>query len=229
MVLPLLLVMTTLLFLGLMYAQIGSAADQRTQTQTAADAASVSAAHQLRDFTIGSSARQLPYSFGVQLQAVVLPSPALRPPACSAAVQNWAGNPHHSPLDCNSALGVAALGDRVRAEVNGPAGEVVDGPADVQAQRSRTSSIARVVLDHCPAGLGNGYRQAIADRIADEVVLELGVSGARSCFAGEESVLGELEELYEDPYTTAEAIALIGEPNSIAGAVRQGFRIEIVE
>lgn len=226
---PMLLVMVSLLLLGALYAQTGSAADQRTQAQTVADAASVAAAHRLRDTTIGVSSHALPYSFSVVLQPIALVSPDLRSPACSAANENWSRNPHRTAFSCPSHLGVSVAGPRVQADVRAPAGEVVDGPADVSAQRATTTSTARVALDHCPRGLGTAERQAIADWIADDVVATLGVENASPCFTGEESVLTELEELFDDPFTTAEAIALIGEPNSIAEAVRRSFRAEIVE
>ncbi len=52
--------MAALLFLGLLFAQVGSASEQKTQTQTAADSAAVAATHQLRDATILQAAERFP-------------------------------------------------------------------------------------------------------------------------------------------------------------------------
>jgi hypothetical protein len=55
---PLLLVVVFLIFLALMFSQVGSSGDQAVQTQTAADSGSVTGAHILRDAGISRTVQR---------------------------------------------------------------------------------------------------------------------------------------------------------------------------
>src|SRR5438270_7463774 len=97
----LLLVVVVLLFAGLAIGQLGSASDQRGQTQTAADAAAVAAAQQMLAQAIldnGTGALPPGLADHVQLSGDYT-APAVA--ACSAANHNWTANAHRTrTLNC---------------------------------------------------------------------------------------------------------------------------------
>jgi hypothetical protein len=220
--LALLLVMVALLFLGLMYAQVGSAADQKTQTQTAADAAAVAAAHQVRDGAISLATTQFAaqVSYGA-LFAGLLPVVATpHGTACTAAQQNWGGNPHHGGLDCGS-LSAAVAGDSVTVDLTGPAGEIADGPADVAGQRTTAHAQARIVVTSCPVPALPGAK-AVGDWIMDRVAQQLGAQGPTCTTPADTTLLARLDTFPQL------APAAIGPPNLVLVAASGNFRVELI-
>lgn len=221
MILALLLAVVALLFLGLLVAQVGSAAEQKTQTRTVADSAAVAAAHEVRDAEIVVSAHQIPHAWATPIFAPIPPIPlTLQSTGCVAAQRNWSSNRHRSSLSCGSDLAVYATGDGAGARVLTPPGEVASGPADASGVRIAASARARVVLDNCPRL--DAVPGALARWIADATSAGLGAGS--SCFTpADETVLDVLDDY---PWT---APAAVGPPNLLLDAVRAQFRVEIVE
>jgi hypothetical protein len=210
-----------LIALGLLAAQVGSAAEQKTQTRTVADSAAVAAAHEVRDHTIARSSKLLPHSWAPPIFAVIPVIPLrLQATGCAAAQQNWSSNPHRSGFSCGSGLRMSLTQDGARADVRAPAGEVFEGPAEVSAARAEAFARARVVLDHCPRLAG--VPRAVGNWIADQTMRSLG----RSSFCFTPADAAALRPLDLKPWT---APAAVGPPNLILTAVREGMRIEIVE
>ena len=92
--LPLLLVVVVLVFFGLVYFQVGSAADQKVQAQTASDSAVVAATHVVRDDRIVVTAHTMPFSFAGLFSGIAVPATPPSAAACTAAVRNWESGPH---------------------------------------------------------------------------------------------------------------------------------------
>jgi hypothetical protein len=216
----LLLAVVAIVFLGLLFSQVGSAAEQKTQTRTVADSAAVAATHLRRDATLVDASHQLTNTWAIPIFATIPPLPApLRATACAAAQRNWTANPHRKAFSCGADLAMTTTGDGVQVDVAAPSGQVVTGPVDVSAERAKASATTRIVLDRCPRAFGAG--RAVADWIADQTMRTLGASS--SCFdAGDEAVFEEFD-LYP-----ATAAAAIGPPQPILDAVRAQLRVQIV-
>jgi len=225
----LLLTVVAILFFGLLFAQVGSAAEQKTQTQTATDSGAVAATHRVRDFAITSTAQTMvaSWTFGVVFAATPQVIPQIGSTACNAARINWNSNPHGgADINCNSSLSAFPTGDGVRVDLLAPAGQVVTGPADASEERAEATAVARVVLAQCPGVVATPIQRAIANWLVDESLQSLGV--ASDCFtAGDNTVLVELEELFE--YSFGAAAAAIGPPPLILDAVRGSMRVERVD
>lgn len=225
----LLLTVVAILFFGLLFVQVGSAAEQKTQTQTATDSAAVASTHQVRDFAITSGARMMvtEWTFGVVFSAIPPAVPRIQATSCSAARRNWDANPHGgATIDCGSSLFAVPTGDGVRVDLTAPDGQVVTGPADAAGARAKASATARVVLAECPSLVTSAIHKALADWIIDRSLQTLGVNS--NCFtAGDNTVLVELEELFE--YSFGAAAAAIGPPGLVLDTVRESTRVEIVD
>ncbi|MDP9826606.1 hypothetical protein J2S57_002355 [Kineosporia succinea] len=211
-----------LLFLGLLFAQVGSASDQKTQTQTAADSAAVAATHQFRDATVLRAAATIPWQVRPLFAPLTAWEPDLTAAACAAAQRNWGENPHEGAgLGCTD-VSLSSTGDGVRVEVLAPPGQVVDGPADVAAQRARASVVSRVTFVRCPQ-FAQPKAAALAHWLVDRVAERLG--RASGCFTPVDGInLGIL-----DTWPFPPARAAIGPPEEILDAVRESFRIEIID
>jgi uncharacterized membrane protein len=223
----LLLAVVAILFFGLLFVQVGSAAEQKTQTQTATDSAAVASAHQFRDYTIANIAPTIPYSFNYLFQATrVTVFPQFQSIACNAAETNWAANPHKgTAIDCGGSLSVASTGSGVRVDLTTPADQVVGGPAKVADQRATATATANVAFAHCP-GLydGNDIHKAVADWILDASLASIGANHPR-CFTGDDiTALQTLNDL-----SFGQAAAAVGPPQPILDAVRGSTRVEIVD
>ncbi len=219
--LALLLGVVAILFLALVSAQVGSAAEQKTQARTAADSAAVAAAQNLRDNRVWATSRTIPHAWATPIFASVIPAPLrVQAEACAAAQRNWQGNPHRSPFSCGSGLVVGTTGVGARTRVVAPVGEVVDGPVDASASRAEATAHARVVLDRCP--VQPGVRGALARWITDAAVRSLG-SPSR-CFTQGDALT--LRSLDLEPWT---APAAVGPPQPILTMARNAMRIEIIE
>jgi hypothetical protein len=216
----LLLAAVGLVWLALTFLQVGSAAEQKTQTRTATDSAVVSATHLVRDASIADASHQVPHSWAPPIFDTVAPVTAgLHATACDAAQANWSGNPHHHALSCGG-LAVSQVQLGARAELDAPAGEVVSGPVNAAAAHAHASATAQVVLDRCPRGFGAS--KAVADWIADRTMQLIG--GRSDCYtSGDEEILAELDQFPED------AFAAIGPPQDVLDSVRNGMHIEIVQ
>ncbi len=223
-VLALLLAVVAVLFLGLVYAQVGSAAEQKTQTQTAADSAAVAAAHLVRDYAITQAPLGLEWSFRPQFTAAIASGvyPEVQAAACGAAQRNWDGNPHGgTSLDCGAGLVAAWGADQVRVDLLAPPGQVVDGPADVAGVRERASAVARVAQAHCPAG--SAVPSMVARWILDRTMQTLGRAGG--CFTpADQAALDELDEA-----SLGTVMAAVGPPGPILDEVRSSVRVELVD
>jgi hypothetical protein len=221
----LLLVVVCLVFLGFLYAQYGSAGDQAVQTQTAADSAAVADAHRLRDAALSQTVhQQLPaaFAFGAELVRGIpaVPATGLLAIACDAATANWSAPPHKSGLDCG-AITVTSGAGTVEVRLVAPAGEVADGPAQVQGVAPRAGSTARVVVSRCPEGAMSAAGKAVADWIAQNMAL---AAPAPSCYTAEdELVLKKLLLL-----SPAGQVAAIGPAAPLLDAVSQGMTVEII-
>lgn len=219
--LALLLAVVAVLFVMLLFAQVGSAADQKTQARTVADAAAVAATQNARDARVSSMSRVIPHSWAPPIFAVVPPLlPRTQAEACGAAQRNWQANPHDSAFSCSSHLTAGLVGDGVRIRVRTPAGEVVDGPADASSTRFDASAHARVVLDRCPTLLG--ARGALARWLTDRTVTSFGSSSR--CYRPVDAQA--LRALDLKPWR---APAAIGDPRSLLRSVRNATRVEIIE
>jgi hypothetical protein len=218
----LLLAVVAILFFGLLFAQVGSAAEQKTQAQTATDSAAVASTHAVRDFAITSTAPTMPWSFAVVFTATLMPPPRLQQTSCVAARRNWDANPHRGAgIDCGGGLRTVPTGDGVRVDLTAPAGQVVTGPADAAEARAQASATARVVQARCP--LAPGLQMALARWILDNSLMSLGVDS--SCFtAADQTLLDELQE-----WSFGAAVAAVGPPQPILDVVRNSTRVEIVD
>jgi hypothetical protein len=219
--LVLLLVVVTMLLFALLFAQVGSAAEQKTQTRSVADSAAVAAAHNARDNRIWLMSRVIPHSWAPAIFASVPPVPLrLSVEGCTAAQRNWQANSHRSSFSCGGDLTVASAGDGVRTRVMAPAGEVVDGPVDASGARAEARAHARVVLARCP--IAPGARGAVARWLTDQTVRSFG--SPSSCYnAGDAAVLRALDL---KPWT---APAAIGSPGGVLTMARNAMRVEIIE
>jgi hypothetical protein len=139
----LLLTVVAILFLGLVFVQVGSAAEQKTQTQTATDSAAVASTHQVRDFAITTGAHLVitEWAFGVVFAAVPQVVPQVQAASCDAVQRNWNANPHKgAQIDCGGSLVAFATGDGVQVNLTAPPGQVVDGPAEADNERAKASA-----------------------------------------------------------------------------------------
>jgi hypothetical protein len=225
----LLLTVVAILFLGLVFVQVGSAAEQKTQTQTATDSAAVASTHQVRDFAITTGAHLVitEWAFGVVFAAVPQVVPQVQAASCDAVQRNWNANPHKgAQIDCGGSLVAFATGDGVQVNLTAPPGQVVDGPAEADNERAKASARARVVLARCPELITTPIHKALQDWILDRSLLTIGVNS--NCFtADDETELVELEELFEDSFGAA--AAAIGPPGLILDVVRRSTRVELVD
>jgi hypothetical protein len=225
----LLLTVVAILFLGLVFVQVGSAAEQKTQTQTATDSAAVASTHQVRDFAITTGAHLMitEWAFGVVFAAVPQVVPQVQAASCDAVQRNWNANPHKgAQIDCGGSLVAFATGDGVQVNLTAPPGQVVDGPAEADNERAKASARARVVLARCPELITTPIHKALQDWILDRSLLTIGVNS--NCFtADDETELVELEELFEDSFGAA--AAAIGPPGPILDVVRRSTRVELVD
>ena len=217
----LLLVVVALLFLGLLFAQVGSASEQKTQTQTAADSAAVAATHQLRDATILDAAEDLPPYLAPIFAPLSGWQPELTAAACAAAQRNWESNPHEGAgLGCGD-ISLAGTGDGIEVGVIAPPGQVVEGPADVEDARARASAVSRIHFVECPE-FSNPKRAALAHWIIDATMARLGHTAG--CFTSADGLLFSILALTPLPV----ARAIIGPPEEILDEVRASLRIEII-
>ncbi len=222
--LVLLLVVVSVLFISLVVAQVGAAAEQKTQTRAVADSAAVAATQNLRDNRISVMSRTVPYWWAKAIFAAVPPAPLrTTQEACSASQRNWSANPHSSGLSCSAHLSVVPVGDGVRTRVVAPAGEVVDGPVDASAARAEARAHARVVLDRCPTA--GGVRGALGRWITDQSVRSFG--SPSSCFTPADAA--SLESLDNPWWGLAAYAAAVGPPQPILTMARDATRVEIIE
>ncbi|MCE0534319.1 pilus assembly protein TadG-related protein [Kineosporia rhizophila] len=212
--------MAALLFLGLLFAQVGSASEQKTQTQTAADSAAVAATHQLRDATILQAADEIPWGLGVLFAPLGGWEPDLTAAACAAAQRNWQENPHSGGLGCGDVY-LAGTGDGVQVGVLAPPGQVIDGPADVQDQRAQAAALSRITFEECPAP-GPAKQDALAHWLVDTTMAKLGHDS--DCFTMADAMQLEILEAWPFPVM----VAAVGPPEEILDAVRESLRIEII-
>ena len=220
-ILALLLVVVVLIFFGLLFAQVGSAADQKTQTQTAADSGAVAGAHRLRDAAIVQSSRVIPYSFVDIFSTVPVPDLLLSSTACDAVQRNWNANPHGGAgINCSQNVLVNATTGSVKVAFIAPADQVVKGPAEVSAERAQASATARVSFTRCSTL--TGAQKAITDWLINATLTSAGSPGG-NCFSPDDEVM--LKKLDKDPEAAAIAI---GPPGRILKAVQAGTRVELV-
>jgi hypothetical protein len=221
--LALLLVVVGLLFAGLLFTQVGSAADEKTQVQTATDSGAVAAAHELRDFEVSQANTQFAASFSFGALFAGLPVGISRPQqaACVAAQEDWSRNQHGSGLDCGQ-LNAAASGDRVIVDLTGPAGEVATGPAPVAGRQGQAHAEARIVVDHCPIGLLLPGAKAAADWMVDRAAQQLGAVGPTCTTPADTTLLTSLDLFPQ------KAAAAIGPPVLVPRAASLSFRVELV-
>ncbi len=212
--------MAALLFLGLLFAQVGSASEQKTQTQTAADSAAVAATHQLRDATILQSATEIPWRLNLVFAPLTGWDPDLTAAACAAAQRNWEENPHSAGLGCGDVY-LSGTGNGVQVGVIAPPGQVVDGPADVEGAQAQATAISRITFEECPE-FGDLKRTALAHWLIDTTMAKLGED--TDCFTFADGVNLEVLEILPFP----EIALLLGPPEPILDAVRESVRIEIV-
>ncbi len=219
----LLLVVVALIFFGLLFVQVGSAAEQKTQTQTAADSAAVSAAHAMRDSGVVAAGYLMHWKFSAPFKGFPVPDPELQATACDAAQRNWDSNPHNGAgFDCGQ-LNAYPISGGVRVELIAPPGQVVSGPAKVADEKAQADATADVVLGHC-SQLPNKYQKDVADFLIDHALEALGSSSF--CFTPDEET--ELDELdADDPFGAA--AALIGPPALIYDAVRNSLRTQLTD
>ena len=223
----LLLVVVALLFLGLLFAQVGSAGDHATQAQTAADSAAVADAHILRDAGISQTIREpLPAAFAFgPLFAQNLPTVVasnLSTTACDTAASNWSEN-HRSTISCGDVLVSAGTGT-VTVKITGPADQVVHGPTDVSSERPKARATARVVLAECPVlTTATPEGVAVAHWIAQTTATAMGGSSL-VCFTPQDAKL--LEKLALLP--VSEQLGAVGPPTPIVNAATHAFRAQIV-
>jgi hypothetical protein len=227
--LPLLLVVVSLLFIGLVFSQVGSAGDQAVQAVTAADAAAVAGAHAVRDAGVSRTVHEslpveFPFGAGFVAGVRVLPVPDLPGVACAAAVDNWTGNPHRSALGCGD-LAVSGVGGEVTVRLTGPAGEVAGGPADVASARPAATATARVVLTRCPAPPGaTPQGRAVAHWIAQTTADALDSPLPGPCLTPtDREVLEQLALLPE-----AAQLAAVGPAPPLLDSVTRAFHTEII-
>jgi len=217
----LLLAVVALLFLGLLFAQVGSASEQKTQTRTAADSAAVAAGHRLRDRTLVDLVAGMPWLIAPLFASIEAPQTGPVEAACAAAQRNWSANPHTGAgLSCAD-LSVTGSDGQVQVVLQAPAGQVLDGPADVAALRAVAEATAQVTFVECPQ-LAGPYRQALADWLADRAAVAFGQSS--DCFTVAD--LAALTLL--DTWEFAEAVVVVGVPAQVLDAVRESFRVQIV-
>lgn len=168
----LLLVVVMLLFAGLAIGQLGSASDQRVQTQTATDAGAVAAAQQMLATVVLASPSVLPPGLAkkIALTGSLVPPAAA---ACTAANRNRTANGKPA-VDCAASLSVQTVGNAARVALTAPAGEIVSGPAaDTSATRADATAVAEVVFRRCPSGY-SGLADRILGALVDETAAQLG-------------------------------------------------------
>ncbi|HET8615213.1 MAG TPA: pilus assembly protein TadG-related protein [Actinomycetales bacterium] len=227
----LLLAVAFILFIGFAWGQVGQAADQRTQTQTAADAGSVAAGKQVRLEAVLSAVSSLPTPLS---HLIDVGGAGGATTACDAADRNWSANRHRTThLSCAD-LSVQRIGSNgVRVDLVGPSGELSPGPVTGNENTPvRVHSTVRVSFHRCPQVDGGGPAALVAARIVDQAALTLGV-GPTGCGdglgvgPGWGSVLGpllggdggELPDDVADPIRSLNPIRL----------AEQSFRVEIVD
>ncbi|GAB3242095.1 hypothetical protein GCM10027456_09640 [Kineosporia babensis] len=212
--------MAALLFLGLLFAQVGSASEQKTQTQTAADSAAVAATHQMRDAAILQSAGEIPWRLNLLFAPLGGFEADLTGAACAAAQRNWGDNPHSAGLGCGDVY-LAGTGDGVQVGVLAPPGQVIDGPADVQGSRAQAAATTRIVFEQCP-DLGQLNRTALAHWLIDTTMARFGTDS--DCFTFADAMHLEVLEILPFP----EVSIVLGPPDEVLDAVRESMRIEII-
>jgi hypothetical protein len=220
----LLLFVVAVLFVALVFAQVGSAAEQKTQARSVADSAAVASTQNLRDNRISVMSRTVPYWWAAAIFATAAPAPLrVQQEACTAAQRNWSANPHGTGFSCGAHLLVLPVGDGARTRVTAPAGEVVDGPVDASARAAEAAVHARVVLARCPRV--GGVQGALARWITDAAVRSFG--SASLCFtAGDASLLASFGSSW---WGLATYRAAVGPPEPILTMARDATRIEIIE
>jgi hypothetical protein len=225
----LLLLVVALLFVGLAFSQVGSAGDQGTQVQTAADSAAVADAHVLRTAGISRTvhtAMPATFAFGAAYAAdvpVILPT-GLLATACNAANSNWSSNPHQSGLNCGE-VQVAAGAGTAAVTVTAPAGEIADRPLDVQGVRPHARATATVVLTECPAAAGaTPEGTALAHWIAQTTAATFGGPSPICLTPQDEKLLADLALL-----PPAAQLAAVGPPVPTLDAVTRAFRVQIID
>jgi type II secretory pathway pseudopilin PulG len=241
-VFPALLLVVVVLLLGaLALAQLGSASDQRGQTQTAADAAAVAAAHEVLAAAVAAAPTALPPGLISHLGL----NPVVHDPAaqgCDAALRNWNLNAHRSSLSCHALRWSFPAPNSVAVTLDAPAGEVVDGPARSSGTAARAAATARVIFRRCPDA-GNRLADAVVGTLVDAVARELG-QGDAGC--GPAHGLQDLltppspspppspsvsPPALPLPQPTPSPVDLSGVPSGAAAldAVLGAFRVEIVD
>jgi hypothetical protein len=219
----LLLVVVALLLFGLLFTQVGSAAEQKTQTQTAADSAAVASTHRVRDIAVITGSRLLPPVYRTVFDGIVPPPPVLQSLACDAAQRNWGANPHGgTSIDCGGSLTVNAAGALVFVALTTPADQVVHGPVDVSADRATARATARVAFARCPF-FPSAVRTAVAHFISDATMTSMGAAPGGCFNAADGSVMTALS------HTPWLIPAKVGPPQPILTAVRNGLRVELVD
>lgn len=231
----LLLVVVALIFLGLVFAQVGSAAEQKTQTQTLADSAAVAGAHRFRDNSIVVAGKMMvaPFNYTAAFNSVPTDPRPIPNAACDAARQNWNSNPHrnNAQLTCGN-LSVGRIGPAYRVDVLAPRDQVVHGPIndspsgpELENERARAKAVARVHLRDCPRNATfNPLQQAVADWVATQTMVVVGAPlGGMGCLdAGKIALLSK-------NLLNPGAAGLVGPPQPILTAVRNGLQVELVD
>lgn len=229
----LLLVVVVILFLGLLFVQVGSAAEQKTQTQTAADSGAVAAGHKLRDANIPLAAVTMigvyPKIGATLFSGLPNVDPRLADAACSAVQRNWLSNPHGGArIDCTDVStypsGGASLVRGVTVDVTAPKGQVVDGPADVKDEQAKAGATARVTLDQCPRVISTPAAQAVGNWVADQTVRMMGGAVSHCFTPADATTLATIEADF-----TGASLTVLGPSKPIFLGVSRGMRVELVD
>lgn len=218
----LLMLMVLLVFLGFVFTQVGSAADQKTQTQTAADSAAVAVGHQLRDRGVAAARSLFVVQFpklGAVLVGLPEPTGTPSPIACAAAQANWDRAIHDRALSCNDVM-VSQNADTVAVHVTAPQGQVADGPADTADARAEALATATIVLRRCPSA-ATPEEAAVAHWLADAARKRLFASGPVCSTPADAELLVQLET------GPAPGTPVIPDPAALLVHVSEGFRVQL--
>ena len=161
----LLLVVVVLVTFGFAVAQLGSAGDQKTQTQTAADAGALAGAKALAAESL--LVLRLPPLLDIT-GSYASPSTS----AYSAAQRAWSVNRPPSPLDPGDVFTERIDDATVRVTVTAPAGVIIDGPVS-GAPGTRPVATATATISYRCQGL-----RSVLNSLLNLLRDQLGLPGA---------------------------------------------------
>ncbi len=234
----LLLAVAFIVFLGFAWGQVGEVADQRTQTQTAADAGAVAAGSQLRRQAVLAAIAGFPTPLRGVLSSVGASGLGT---ACLAANRNWTANRHDTPaLPCSDVAVDQTGRATVRVDLRAPSGELSDGPVTGNGDtRVSVHSGVRVRFDRCPQASSldqplSAATALVAARLVDGAATQLG-EGPTGCSDGLGLGVGLGWGALLGPLLSAGAGSLPPEVADALSAIdpvqlaEQSFRVEIVD